>query len=260
MITDRLKMDLSLNRLYNSYLIQTDNYESVFKSLKNFVLKELVNSTSDTHPDFVVVEKEDKNVKGIAVDQIRTLQKFLYKTSVISGKKVAVIIGAEQMNLNASNSCLKILEDTPANSHLFLLTKNSAGILPTIRSRCSKINIAASSREPIIDEKYLLTLLKSTPLNERLAFIKEFAAKDRDLWADFSTTTENLLCRLTKQTAGCNIELSELEKKLLSQFSSKAPEYILYKFEKVRALIDDTVNFDLDLQASCALLIDNFRN
>jgi DNA polymerase-3 subunit delta' len=260
MINQRLKRDLSLNRLYNSYLIRVDNYNTGLEELKSFVLRELLGETADTHPDFVVVEKESGNVKGISVDRIRILQKFLYKTSVISGKKVAVIVGAEQMNLNASNSCLKILEDTPANSYLFLLTKNSASILPTIRSRCAKINVTGNNKEPIADEKYLRALLKSTPFSERLAFIKEFATKDRDLWVDFSSSTESLLCRLTKQAAGCNVELAELEKKLLSQFSSRAPEYILYKFEKVRALIDDTINFDLDLQASCALLIDNFRN
>jgi DNA polymerase-3 subunit delta' len=260
MITDRLKRDLSLDRLYNSYLIQTDNYDAALKSLKNFALNDLLGSASNTHPDFVAVEKESGNVKGISVDQIRVLQKFLYKTSVLSGKKVAVIVGAEQMNLNASNSCLKILEDTPANSHLFLLTKNSASILPTIRSRCTKINVAGSNKELSIDEKYLRPLLKTTAFSERLAFIKEFAAKDRDLWVSFSTSAEGLLCRLTKRAAGCNVELAELEEKIFSQFKSRAPEYILYKFEKVRALIDDTINFDLELQASCALLIDNFRN
>jgi DNA polymerase-3 subunit delta' len=260
-IQQRLKSDLSLNKLYNSYLIQTEDYDIAHTSLNDFIKTDLLNipSTENSHPDFIVIKKESITVKGISVDQIRYLQKFLYKTSVISGKKIALIIGADQMNLNAANSCLKILEDTPLNSYLFLVTKNAASILPTIRSRCSKINLINHKGELPIDEKYLYPLLKSFPLKDKLAFIREFSSKDRDLWSNFVAAVEMLLCRQIKKAINCKIELSEIENNILLQFQSNSPEYLLYKFEKVKKLAHDTINFDLELQASSLLMIDNFK-
>ena len=40
------------------------------------------------------------------------------------------------MNINASNSCLKLLEDTPENSYIFLITSNKDKLINTIQSRC----------------------------------------------------------------------------------------------------------------------------
>jgi len=250
-----------IGKLYNSYLISTDNTDLAFSELEQFVKNNLLNSDNlDTHPDYVCIKKLDATAKNITIDQIRQLQEFLYKTSILSGRKIAVIFGADQMNINASNSCLKILEDTPLSTHLFLITESASGILPTIRSRCAKINAHYNTDGKCdIDERFIKILLKSCSLEDKLDFIKEFTSKDRNLWADFSSSLESLLARLAKHVISTADVVSSFEKELLNQFSSNSPIYLQNKFEDARELIDNTNNFDLDLRASCVLLIEKFQ-
>jgi DNA polymerase-3 subunit delta' len=137
MIKEQLTRDLDFNKLHNAYLIATDDIKAALEEVSTF-LSDNFYEQQKNHPDFMLVEKID-SAKNISVEQTRKLQGFLNKTSMLSGRKSAVILGADQMNVNAANSCLKILEDTPSNTHIFLITTNSAMILPTIRSRCAKI-------------------------------------------------------------------------------------------------------------------------
>jgi DNA polymerase-3 subunit delta' len=189
------------------------------------------------------------------------MQKFLYKTSVITGKKVAVIYAADQMNINAANSCLKILEDTPPNTYIFLITNNAASVIPTIRSRCVKINyhyIASPDQE--IDARFLKPLNKKTDIIEKLEFIGEFAYKDRDLWREFSVSMEELMAKFCKKIAGLDIDLTESELAIFDQFKSKSQHYLQIKYDKIKKIIDDTNLFDLDLRSSSLLLIDKFKS
>ena len=90
------------------------------------------------HPDVFWV-KPEKNV--IKIDQIREIGDFVYKTSQKSVKKVVAIEGAYLMNANSSNALLKVLEESPDNTHLLLDTINLSSLIPTIRSRCQSLTV-----------------------------------------------------------------------------------------------------------------------
>ena len=90
------------------------------------------------HPDVLWV-KPEKNV--IKIDQIREIGDFVYKTSQMSVKKVVAIEGAYLMNANSSNALLKVLEESPDNTHLLLDTINLSSLIPTIRSRCQSLTV-----------------------------------------------------------------------------------------------------------------------
>ena len=90
------------------------------------------------HPDVLWV-KPEKNV--IKIDQIREIGDFVYKTSQKSVKKVVAIEGAYLMNANSSNALLKVLEESPDNTHLLLDTINLSSLIPTIRSRCQSLTV-----------------------------------------------------------------------------------------------------------------------
>ena len=90
------------------------------------------------HPDVFWV-KPEKNV--IKIDQIREIGDFVYKTSQKSVKKVVAIEDAYLMNANSSNALLKVLEDSPNNTHLLLDTINLSSLIPTIRSRCQSLTV-----------------------------------------------------------------------------------------------------------------------
>lgn len=96
---------------------------------------------SGTHPDFFTVQPgEDSTV--IKVDQIRALSEKLSLSSHRGGYKVAVMAPAETMNINASNSLLKTLEEPSDNTVCVLVCVNPAQLPATIRSRCQQIRIA----------------------------------------------------------------------------------------------------------------------
>lgn len=250
-----------INRLHSSYLINTDDAERALSEVELFLRKNLLdNSDIKNSVDYLCIRKQDRKAKNIAVDQIRDLQNFLSKTSVITGQKVGVIYSADEMNLNSSNSCLKLLEEPSANTHLFLITENAASIIPTIRSRCAKINhFYHLGEQKIIDAEFIKPILKSTNIKERLDFIKKFATKDRDFWSDFSESIEELLTRLVKKSIGDDIVLSGYELDLYNQLKSRSPSYLQRKYNDIKEIIDNTNNYDLDLRSSVVLLLDKMR-
>ena len=77
--------------------------------------------------------------KEITVDDIRDALKFLSLKSSGSGLRILIINLADEMNENAANALLKMLEEPYPNTLILLLCQNTGRLLPTIRSRCRKI-------------------------------------------------------------------------------------------------------------------------
>ncbi len=74
----------------------------------------------------------------IRLEQIREMSSFLGRKPVEAERGMVVIDAVEAMAEAASNALLKTLEE-PGNGVLILLTTNTLGLLPTIRSRCQQI-------------------------------------------------------------------------------------------------------------------------
>lgn len=101
------------------------------------------------HADLLVVEravlertddgKPSKRRAEIAVDDVRGVREFLSKTPAEGGWRVVIIDSADQMNTNAANAVLKILEEPPSRAMLLLLAHNPGRLLPTIISRCRRL-------------------------------------------------------------------------------------------------------------------------
>ncbi len=78
------------------------------------------------------------------VGTIRWLRSQVNLSSA-SGRKVAVVVEADRMNVAASNALLKTLEEPPEGTTLFLLTTRPHDLLPTIRSRCHNFRLPSSA-------------------------------------------------------------------------------------------------------------------
>jgi DNA polymerase-3 subunit delta' len=99
-----------------------------------------------THPDYFQVEPaEDATV--IKVDQIRGLAEDLSLSSHHGGFKVALLTPADAMNINASNSLLKTLEEPSDNTVLLLVSARPAQLPATIRSRCQLLRVEIPARD-----------------------------------------------------------------------------------------------------------------
>ena len=79
-----------------------------------------------------------KNVEKsiITVDEARKIPEFLSLTPAEGQWRVVIIDAVDQLNVNAANALLKILEEPPENAILLLVCHSPGGILPTIKSRC----------------------------------------------------------------------------------------------------------------------------
>lgn len=76
----------------------------------------------------------------ISVEDIRALTPFYGSTSSEAGYRIAIIDAADDMNVNAANALLKLLEEPPQRSLFFLISHAPGRLLPTIRSRCRKLS------------------------------------------------------------------------------------------------------------------------
>jgi len=96
----------------------------------------------DTHPDLFVLQAQERG-KAIKVDDVRQLSSKLNMTSQYGGYQVTIIVDAHDMNINASNSLLKTLEEPTNNALLILVSSNPQKLPVTVRSRCQSITFNA---------------------------------------------------------------------------------------------------------------------
>jgi DNA polymerase-3 subunit delta' len=98
-----------------------------------------------SHPDMrqlvrLVNEKTGNLNRNIKVDQVRELIEFLGLTAALSPWRVVIIDMVDELEGSGANALLKMLEEPPPNT-LFFLVSNAAGrLLPTIRSRCRRLD------------------------------------------------------------------------------------------------------------------------
>ncbi|OYU17671.1 MAG: DNA polymerase III subunit delta' [Rhodobacteraceae bacterium PARR1] len=96
-------------------------------------------------------EKETALSNVIRVDEVRELKNFLNLSSVDGGRRAVILDCADEMNPNASNAVLKILEEPPANVTFFLISHQPFRLLPTIRSRCRELRLTPLSPADLAD-------------------------------------------------------------------------------------------------------------
>ena len=95
----------------------------------------------ETHPDLLHLSPEEAG-KVIKVDQVRETIDRLHGTAQQGGYRVLIIDPAEEMNISAANALLKTLEE-PGNNTLILLIAHQLGqVMPTIRSRCQRVEFS----------------------------------------------------------------------------------------------------------------------
>ena len=119
--------------------------KEIFKSSvnKNQIFHHLNLIDNNSHPNirYLIRDYDDKLKKEktvISVDQIRKLNNFFYESTLNDLPKFVIIDSADDLNINASNSLLKILEEPKNKTYIFLVSHQLSSLLPTIRSRCLK--------------------------------------------------------------------------------------------------------------------------
>ena len=91
----------------------------------------------DRHKNFL----DGKFSKDIRVHEIRELTPFLNLSATEGGRRVVIVDSADEMNPQAANALLKMLEEPPAKTVLLLISHQPSRLLPTIRSRCRELRL-----------------------------------------------------------------------------------------------------------------------
>ncbi|ABG32952.1 DNA polymerase III subunit delta' [Roseobacter denitrificans] len=92
-------------------------------------------------------EKTGRMRDVIAVDDIRGLSSFFQLSATEGGRRVVIVDAADEMNPQAANALLKMLEEPPARATLILISHQPSGLLPTIRSRCRVLRLGTLQPE-----------------------------------------------------------------------------------------------------------------
>lgn len=112
----------------------------------------LINQKS--HPNFLIIEREfDEDGKlqnEISIDSIRKIAHFVHQSAAFPGWRVIVIDAIDDLNRNAANALLKILEEPPKQVLILLVCHGVGRILPTIRSRCCMLSLTGPTAEDLI--------------------------------------------------------------------------------------------------------------
>lgn len=98
-----------------------------------------------SHPDMrwlerLPRERSDGLARNISVAQVRELGEFLGLTTALSPWRVAAIDTVDELEPSGANALLKILEEPPTNTIFFLVSHAPGRLLPTIRSRCRRLD------------------------------------------------------------------------------------------------------------------------
>ncbi|MBW8457198.1 MAG: DNA polymerase III subunit delta' [Thiobacillus sp.] len=134
------------------------------------------------HPDFRLVTLQEKTGKegetrmatAIEVDQAREAVDYVQLSTYRAGFRVVLVNPADSLNLAAANALLKVLEEPPLHTVFVLVSDQPRRLLPTIRSRCTRLDIGLPpidqaaqwlAGQGVDDAKNLLALSGGTPLD-----------------------------------------------------------------------------------------------
>ena len=122
--------------------------------------------SADQHPDVTRLSPEEDS-QYILIEQVRALIDELALTAHGRGYKVAILAPADALYPHAANSLLKTLEEPPPRTLLLLVTSQPSRLLPTVRSRCSRLRLVGPSPEEAV--KYLEAARGAGPWAEAIA-------------------------------------------------------------------------------------------
>jgi DNA polymerase-3 subunit delta' len=108
-----------------------------------------------SHPDLFHLRRTLNPDTGrmrseVVVDDVRGLGEFMHMTPAMGDWRVAIVDAADEMNRNAANAVLKILEEPPPKAVLLIVAHAPGRLLPTIRSRCRRLALQALDDDTVI--------------------------------------------------------------------------------------------------------------
>lgn len=181
------------------------------------------------HPDIHWIYPELKS-RIVSVSAIHEkLIAPVSQTAFSGGWKAGVLVGADRLNEASANAFLKTLEEPPPKTVFLLLTEAPEQLLPTIVSRCQRIDLP-DAREHLLPEPWRTNVfgaLSAPGLADATAagLLNKAACADRlaAVLAELKDAAEREISAELKTSAQEGMELSDAECDAL--VSSRYREY-----------------------------------
>ena len=110
--------------------------------------------SASSHGGLLTLERtaNDRGVMRtvITVDETRETISFFGSTAAAEGWRVCIVDTVDELNPNAANALLKILEEPPQQSLFLLVSHAPARVLATIQSRCRKLRLRPLATDDVI--------------------------------------------------------------------------------------------------------------
>ncbi|MDO4963105.1 MAG: hypothetical protein Q4E75_03305 [bacterium] len=143
------------DKLSHAYIIEANGNEKAFffalSFVKSIFCKEHYSNLTNCkdcsqckkidNGEFIELKIIDTDTQWIKKSQLDELQVDFSKKSILGNKKIYIIKNAEKLNLSASNSLLKFLEEPEEGIIAILLVDNVKYLIDTIVSRCQLISL-----------------------------------------------------------------------------------------------------------------------
>ncbi|OMH32661.1 DNA polymerase III subunit delta' [Motiliproteus sp. MSK22-1] len=201
-----------------------------------------------THPDMVEIVPDEPG-KPIKIDQIRELTRFVASSPQQGGYRIVIICPPEEMNINAGNAVLKVLEE-PGKNTLFMLVSHSSGrLMATIRSRCQAINFSQPKKAESI--QWLQQKSDNDNIDLLLSICNGSPLSALDFLNDQGLERRSAVLAGLKGAASRRLSVTEVAQQwqkekpdsLLEWLSSLISDFIRYKMSES---VDKVVNKDAE--------------
>jgi len=121
--------------------ISEDRFDLFSEKIINF----LGLSLSGNNPDIIIIKPQKK--QSIGIEEVRNLRNWAFTKPFQSQKKLILIQSADLLTIPAQNAILKITEEPPVFTFIFLLTENHLNLTQTIISRADLKKIKSEQKK-----------------------------------------------------------------------------------------------------------------
>lgn len=253
-VLDQLCLASANQRLHHAYIVVDRSGTLVAEVVRRFVNARICPTScgqcpqcrqlsAGSHNHVLQLGKDLEAGDSIKVGSIRDLRRVVTRTTTDGGRRYVVMLGADRMTIASQNALLKTLEEPPGATTFLLGVRQSATLLPTIRSRCQLIALA----NPPLDESRAILSRHGLPqpLLEPLAFMVGADTERAQALVDLGA--EGLWQRLTLAASG-QLENDQATLDLASDMGASAEKLELatglLEVLQRRALADKFVNRD----------------
>ena len=176
-----------------------------------------------------------------------------------SGGKVYIIDELHQMTNAAQSALLKVIEEPPPNVYFFLCTTEAGKLIPTIRSRCTILELRLFELQ---DTQSLLSFVFNNQLSKPLveAIHKKSAGHARDAVKMAELALLSNICTVEELDNQVGLGYSEIEKILYSIFQGNAQWQMAVQLLRIQDsyVIDNLI--DQAMTNSFPHLLKNYAN